>query len=245
LPIGLFLFLGRAYHAISNPLQSTEATLIIKEPTIFRPPILHQRAHHHAIGNPKCRWKTYYSLRIDNLSYEQVKTLHEQVKTLLGGSRNPSADGNPTTTATTRNYTSNNSELDSVKKNLRPLLFNNKHVKFSKVEDFQLDFNSFPPTEVSDGAVHARTPVATRKAESKASLRIIQAITKSGNNPAERALDLHLALINPATREISKSAGFQNSNIKELEHLKDQVKSSLALSMKLRRSMVMSTVTKT
>jgi hypothetical protein len=94
--------------------------------------------------------KTYYSLRIDNLSYEQVKTLHEQVKTLLGGSRNPGAGGNPTTTTTTttttRNYTSNNSELDSVKKNLRPLLFNNKHVKFSKVEDFQLDFNSFAST---------------------------------------------------------------------------------------------------
>jgi hypothetical protein len=129
--------------------------------------------------------KTYYSLRIDNLSYEQVKTLHEQVKTLLGGSRNPGADGNPTTT-TTRNYTSNNSELDSVKKNLCPLLFNNKHVKFSKVEDFQLDFNSFASTEGPFGDVHARTPVATRKAKSRALLRIIQAIIKSDNNAAER-----------------------------------------------------------
>jgi hypothetical protein len=130
--------------------------------------------------------KTCYSLRIDNLSYEQVKTLHEQVKTLLGSSRNPGLDGNPTTTTTTtRNYTSNNSELDSVKKNLRSLLFYNKHVKFSKVEDFQLDFNSFASTEGPFGAVHARTPVATRKAKSRASLRIIQAITKSGNNAAE------------------------------------------------------------
>jgi hypothetical protein len=165
--------------------------------------------------------KTYYSLRIDNLSYEQVKTLHEQVKTLLGGSRNPGAGGNPTTT-TTRNYTSNNSELDSIKKNLRPLLFNNKHLKFNKVEDFQLDFNSFASAEGCFGAVHARTPVATPKAKSRASLRIIQAITKSGNNAAERALALHLALINPAiVREIL--------NIKELEYIKDQVKEFLGI----------------
>jgi hypothetical protein len=112
---------------------------------------------------------------------------------------------------------------------VRPLLFNNKHIKVSKVEDFQLDFNSFASTEGPFGAVHTRTPVATRKAKSRASLRIILAITKSGNNFAERALALHLALINQAIREISKSAGFQNLNTKELEYLKDQVKEFLGI----------------
>jgi hypothetical protein len=77
--------------------------------------------------------------------------------------------------------------------------------------------------------VHARTPVATRKVKSRASLRIIQAITNSGSNAAERALALHLALINPAIREISKSTGFQNSNKKKVEYLKDQVKAFLGI----------------
>jgi hypothetical protein len=63
--------------------------------------------------------------------------------------------------------------------------------------------------------------------------------------PMKWALALHLALVNAAIREISKSAAFQNSKIKELEYLEDQVISSLALCTKLRRSIVMSTVTKT
>jgi hypothetical protein len=73
------------------------------------------------------------------------------------------------------------------------LLFNNKHVKFSKVEEFKLDFNSFASTRGHFGAVHARTPVANRKAKSRAALRILQAITKSGDNADERALASHLA----------------------------------------------------
>jgi hypothetical protein len=131
-----------------------------------------------------------HSLRIDNLSYEQVETL-------LGADRN--------TRPTTTNATSNNtSEYDSVKKHLRPFLFNNKHVQFSEVEEFKLDFNSFASTRGYFGAVNARTLEANRKAKSRAALRIIQAITKSGDNADERALALHLALINPAIREISK-----------------------------------------
>jgi hypothetical protein len=57
---------------------------------------------------------------------------------------------------------SNNSDLlDSVKKNgPPPLLSNNKHVKFSKVEEFKLYFNSFASTRGHFSAVHARTPVA-------------------------------------------------------------------------------------
>jgi hypothetical protein len=102
-----------------------------------------------------------YSLRIDDLSY------YEQVKTLLG------ANGKATTTTTNTTSSnnsepnatrSNTSELDSVKKNPRPLLFNNKHVEFSKVEEFKLDFNSFASTRGHFGAVNARTPVANRKA---------------------------------------------------------------------------------
>jgi hypothetical protein len=136
-------------------------------------------------------------LQIDNLSYEQVETL-------LG------ANGN--TTPTTTNATSyNTSEHDSIKKNLSPLLFNNKHVQFSKVEEFKLDFNSFALTRGYFGAVNARTPEANQKAKSRAALRIIQAITKSGDNADERALALHLALMNPAIREVSKSTGFRNS----------------------------------
>jgi hypothetical protein len=114
-----------------------------------------------------------------NLSYEQVKTL-------LGSSGNPvvandrktTANNNncqkqqpPTTTTannnnrqqqppTTRNAASNNSELEPVKKYLRPLLFNNKHVK---VEEFKLDFDSFALTRGHFGAVHARTLVANPK----------------------------------------------------------------------------------
>jgi hypothetical protein len=95
-----------------------------------------------------------YSLPIINLSYQQVKTL-------LGRSRNPAAkDGNTTKTKTT-NARSNNttSKIDSVKTNLCPLLFNNQHVRFSKVEEFKLDFNSFVLTRGHFGGVLARTPL--------------------------------------------------------------------------------------
>jgi hypothetical protein len=133
----------------------------------------------------------------------------------------------PTTTAnnnrqqqeppTTRNAASNNSELDLVKKDLRSLLFNNKHFRFSKVQEFKLDFDSFALTRGHFGAVHARTLVANPKAKSRAALRInLVAITKRGDNADERALALHLSLIKLAMREIYKSAGipkFENQRV--------------------------------
>ncbi len=51
--------------------------------------------------------------------------------------------------------------LDSVKKNVFPLLLNNKPVKFSKVDEFKLNFNSFSSTRGDFAAVYTITPAIT------------------------------------------------------------------------------------
>jgi hypothetical protein len=128
------------------------------------------------------------------------------------------------------NILSEPSEIGNTSNILEPLCFNNHRVDFRKVNCFQLNFQAFETKSTSHNqSVLRSSENAVRIQAHRATLKIVSAILDCGKSDGQRALALHRALIHPKIREIAKSAGFQNENMKELSYHSEQIKEFISL----------------
>ena len=129
-------------------------------------------------------------------------------------------------TGTTTADTATNTETTSLnyRDSFPPLHCQRQYVEFGKVQDFDLDFDCFAFKSNDFDRENRGTRDAIRRAESRATLTIVSAIVSAGDNDQQRALALHRALIDPRTRRIAKSAGFQSDRMESMSFHWNQLK---------------------
>jgi hypothetical protein len=136
---------------------------------------------------------------------------------------NPNAATGATAAATATTATEVRARIDSRDSHV-PLNFNNQHVDFGRVLEFELDFDCFAYKTNDVGRQKRGSREAIRQAESRASKTIVSAIIDAGEDDQQRALALHRALIDPRTRQIAKSAGFKLERMEAISFHWNQLK---------------------
>ena len=142
--------------------------------------------------------------------------------------RHPTSTNIPTctTSATSTNTPDTTTTTDTTSPNYRdsyPLHCHCQYLEFGKLQEFYLDFNCFAYKINDFGSKKRGSREAIRRVESRATKTIVSAIVSAGDNDQQRTLALHRALIDPRTRTIAKSAGFQLDRMESISFHWDQL----------------------